>query len=244
MGKSTIEITRDMLEFAGITEVYPFGVKRVRQMNKVGLTELYTEATLQKHLDKATHDTLRYIGAVISLYIPQTKSYLTVSLPKIVYAWHKGSVPIGYEIDHIDTNSLNNNIENLRLVSTKENQKNIKKWPMFTLEEIENKTIQEVKEMIDQRIEEYKDCEPCYQTKRKDTPKLLARKQRTQINNEIKKHNKLIDHEIKKLKTKLKKILNRLQTIKKSDGKWAEYNEEKAKNIKKKISELENSKKN
>lgn len=244
MGKSTIELTRDMLEFAGITEVYPFGVKRVRQMNKVGLTELYTEATLQKHLDKATHDTLRYIGAVISLYIPQTQSYLTLSLPKIVYAWHKGSVPIGYEIDHIDTNPLNNSIENLRLVSIKENQKNRKNWPMFTLEEISNKTIKEVKEMIDQRIEEYKDCEPLPQIKRTDTPKMIALRQRAQLRNEIKKQNKLIDHEIKKLKTKLKKILNRLETNKKSDGKWSVYNKEKAKNIEQKISKLENSKKN
>lgn len=240
MGKSTIELTRDMLEFAGITEVYPFGIKRVRQMNKVGLTELYTEASLQKHLDKATQSTLRYIGAVISLYIPQTQKYLTVSLPKIVYAWHKGTVPIGYEVDHIDTNSLNNNIENLRLVSVKENQKNKRKWPMFTLEEISNKTIQEIKEMIDQRIEEYKDCKPLPQTQRKDTPKRIAKKQRTQI----KKQNKVIDHEIKKLKTKLNKILKRFDKNKKSGGKWEDYNRKQAKEVEQMILELENSKQN
>lgn len=111
---------------------------------------------------------------------------------------------------------------------------------MFTLEEISNKTIQEVKEMIEQRIEEYKDCKPLIQPKRTDTPKMLAIKQRTQV----KKQNKLIDHEIKKLKTKLNKILKRFEENKKSGGKWEDYNRKQAKEVEQMILELENSKQN
>jgi len=37
----------------------------------------------------------------------------------------KGPIPKGFEIDHIDHNSLNNRIENLRLVSSRENSMNL-----------------------------------------------------------------------------------------------------------------------
>ena len=46
-----------------------------------------------------------------------------VGLHNVIYAWYKGEVPIGYEVDHIDGDSLNNNIDNLELVTHKENLK-------------------------------------------------------------------------------------------------------------------------
>ena len=44
------------------------------------------------------------------------------SYSRVVYAWFNGDIPAGdYDIDHIDNNTLNNNPENLRLLSHKEN---------------------------------------------------------------------------------------------------------------------------
>jgi len=58
--------------------------------------------------------------------------YLVVRIDKrlykahrLVWAMHKGSIPSGMEIDHIDGDSTNNRIENLRLVSRAENQRNL-----------------------------------------------------------------------------------------------------------------------
>ena len=46
---------------------------------------------------------------------------LHFKLHNVIYAWYKGEVPIGYEVDHIDGDSLNNNIDNLELVTHEEN---------------------------------------------------------------------------------------------------------------------------
>ena len=46
-----------------------------------------------------------------------------------------GEIPKGYEIDHIDTNRLNNNINNLRIVTRKENANN----PLTLAKKIGNK---------------------------------------------------------------------------------------------------------
>ncbi|UXM05344.1 HNH endonuclease motif protein [Salmonella phage F115] len=44
---------------------------------------------------------------------------------RVIWEIHNGKIPDGMEVDHIDHNKLNNNIENLRLVSKKENHKNM-----------------------------------------------------------------------------------------------------------------------
>ena len=44
-------------------------------------------------------------------------------LHNVIYAWYKGEVPLGYDVDHIDGDSLNNNIDNLELVTHEENLK-------------------------------------------------------------------------------------------------------------------------
>lgn len=40
---------------------------------------------------------------------------------QLVWVYFKGPVPRGYEIDHIDNNKLNNSIENLQLLTPKQN---------------------------------------------------------------------------------------------------------------------------
>ncbi|WP_129965774.1 HNH endonuclease signature motif containing protein [Escherichia coli] len=42
----------------------------------------------------------------------------------IIWEMHNGPIPEGYQIDHFDRNRLNNNIENLFLVTPQQNQQN------------------------------------------------------------------------------------------------------------------------
>ena len=42
-------------------------------------------------------------------------------LHNVIYAWYKGELPLGYDVDHIDNNPLNNNIDNLQLLTHEEN---------------------------------------------------------------------------------------------------------------------------
>ena len=46
---------------------------------------------------------------------------------RVVWEMHNGQIPEGLMIDHIDGDRSNNNLENIRLVSALENQKNMKK---------------------------------------------------------------------------------------------------------------------
>jgi len=43
---------------------------------------------------------------------------------RLIYIYHNGEIADGLHIDHIDRDKLNNNIENLRLVTIQENQFN------------------------------------------------------------------------------------------------------------------------
>jgi hypothetical protein len=46
---------------------------------------------------------------------------------RVIWEMHYGLIPDGLQIDHIDHDKMNNNIENLRIVSAKENNKNLPK---------------------------------------------------------------------------------------------------------------------
>ena len=57
-----------------------------------------------------------------------------VYIHRLVYEAFKGEIPEGMEIDHIDRNKRNNNPDNLRVVTRKENMNNPK-----TLDALKNK---------------------------------------------------------------------------------------------------------
>ena len=45
---------------------------------------------------------------------------------RIIWEMHNGKIPDGMQIDHIDHNKTNDKIDNLRLVTPKENNHNMK----------------------------------------------------------------------------------------------------------------------
>ena len=48
------------------------------------------------------------------------KAY-TISEHRLVYAWFKDDIPAKYDVDHIDGDPMNNNLDNLQLLTRKEN---------------------------------------------------------------------------------------------------------------------------
>ena len=52
--------------------------------------------------------------------------YIRYKLHRLVWIYHNGDVPNGMIVDHVDGNSINNRIENLRLATPSENNRNSK----------------------------------------------------------------------------------------------------------------------
>lgn len=83
------------------------GVREIKQQiivskHKYGLEKLYIYLTL--FIDTINDGKQRLFG-----------------LHNVIYAWYKGELPLGYDVDHIDNNPLNNNIDNLQLLTHEEN---------------------------------------------------------------------------------------------------------------------------
>ena len=54
----------------------------------------------------------------------RTKVGTSTKLHRLIWETFVGEIPKGYQIDHIDTNKGNNNLDNLRCVTPKENMNN------------------------------------------------------------------------------------------------------------------------
>ena len=93
---------------------------------------------------------------------------LSICLHNAIYAWYKGEVPLGYDVDHIDGNSFNNKIDNLQLLTHEENLKrrSIKganQW--YYIKEYDNESwSKRQQELIDKenRIKLRKELKPQY----------------------------------------------------------------------------------
>jgi hypothetical protein len=60
-------------------------------------------------------------------YLHGTLDGQSVENNRLVYIYHHGSIPVGYQVDHIDRVKDNNRIENLRLLTPSENNYNTKR---------------------------------------------------------------------------------------------------------------------
>lgn len=54
------------------------------------------------------------------LFHENGKGY-TISEHRLVYAWFKDDIPAKYDVDHIDGDTMNNSLDNLQLLTRKEN---------------------------------------------------------------------------------------------------------------------------
>lgn len=51
------------------------------------------------------------------------KQKITLALQRVIYAWFVGPVTTEYDVDHIDRDTFNNRLDNLRLLTHSENMK-------------------------------------------------------------------------------------------------------------------------
>ena len=184
MSLSKSELTREMLEKIGVVsvdeeKVIARDLGRIKGVYKDSDDIVY-KPSLAKQKDK--QGVLRYLSTIVSIYNPEERKYTSYSMHRLLYVWTYGVAPEGVEIDHINTNPLDNRVENLRPVNRTTNGKNRRKWKMFTEEEIDGKSIEEVREMIAQRIEEYKD-NPYYEQVKREKEE-LKRKEREETKEE------------------------------------------------------------
>ena len=66
--------------------------------------------------------TLAY--ALCSVWDYKNKKPVVIPVHRLVYLAYKGDIPEGYDVDHIDRDTLNNHPDNLRAISRKENLAN------------------------------------------------------------------------------------------------------------------------
>jgi len=73
----------------------------------------------------------------VKLYSDGGKSNKTFLLHRLIWTYFNGDIPEGMQIDHIDGNHLNNHLDNLQVITQKEN---IRKRPTthLTLDQVES----------------------------------------------------------------------------------------------------------
>jgi hypothetical protein len=108
--------TKDYFKSLGIIDVDENGfIVAFTRQNK-GVKFLKAYKTTKKH--KFGNDR-EYM--IVTLWDRLKNRYVTTTLHRLIWIWNKGIIPKGYEVDHKDNNTLNNNLDNLQLLSKKEN---------------------------------------------------------------------------------------------------------------------------
>lgn len=90
--------------------------KFYQMTKKVGQKELKPFILVKNHKYGKSQ-----IYEYIAFYNYKTHKMALMSYQSFLYAWFIGDVPVGYDVDHIDGNTLNNDISNLQLLTRKDN---------------------------------------------------------------------------------------------------------------------------
>ena len=167
------ELTKEYLMKLGITDVTPDGLHIYKGSEE-----------LAQYIPKAKDVKRRYFR--VNLYDPElrqatpkeerTKNTGRIIIPAHVinYVWNRGPRKLGLIIDHLDNNPLNNHIDNLQLISQRENVIKDRKA-----------SIRELKCKLDRPLSYYEDklsyYEDLYQKAVKDGDQEEAHKQRGNI---------------------------------------------------------------
>lgn len=121
MAKYCSQLTKEML-------MEKYGIKSLswdEQSHKWIITKDSTKKSpstiCKQHLSTRKHKySPNKVYEVVCVYDKDTKLMKTLSLARVVWAWFYG-VPEGYDVDHKDNNPHNNALENLQLLTRKEN---------------------------------------------------------------------------------------------------------------------------
>lgn len=125
-------LTKEMLLELGVTDVKEDGTVFVRGIKKepypiiakhnYGNDKTYLAIALQDYSKKyvTTRKHKRKDGKV-STWKSWSYAVRTIPLARLMLAWFKGEVPGNMDADHIDGNPMNNNLDNLQMLSRQEN---------------------------------------------------------------------------------------------------------------------------
>ena len=108
------ELTREQLERDMHIIVRDGAFYVYKNMEDYKPLRIYTRTTQHKYGKDVTY-------AYIAPYDYATKKSHIISYHRFLYAWHYGKVPATHDVDHIDGDTMNNNIENLQLLTRKDN---------------------------------------------------------------------------------------------------------------------------
>lgn len=125
-------LTKKQLQDLGVTDVhrdgtvYVHGTKKsptkLTTKHKYGNDITYLAIALQDY-SKKVKTIARVPRKTKEPYVHESWAYAvkTVPLGRLVMAWYKGEVPGDMDVDHIDGDKFNNHIDNLQIISRREN---------------------------------------------------------------------------------------------------------------------------
>ncbi len=109
------EVWKEVFGFNGMYEVSNFGrIRSNKDPTRIGFImtpAISEEANGYKNI---------HVGLSMK---SQKRQY---RLPRLIWETFNGKIPVGYHVDHIDNNQLNNRLDNLQLLTLAEN--NRKRW--------------------------------------------------------------------------------------------------------------------
>lgn len=142
---------KDITGYEGIYQISNFG--RVKSLARYTIQKHYLE---EKILNQ--HENKKIDGyMVVDLYKDGKRKKFYVH--RLVAQEFIGNIPEGYEIDHKDINKKNNNVNNLKIVTHKENQNNILSIERERKSQTGKKMSKESIEKLSKKVSVYKNNE-------------------------------------------------------------------------------------